>query len=153
MYASSARSSGENRSDTCHAFSASIFSSEKPRARHDLQCCENTNWLPTSQPARGLAQLAQLGRDLAVGAGVEREAAARVLQTSGELANTVHQSPGVPGRRPRLGHRIAVAEQPLVHRQDDRRAGLGLGDLTESWHGRTVYEVLVHACPGRRTIA
>ncbi len=35
-----------------HDLSASIFSSEKPSARHDLQCCENTNWLPTNQPAR-----------------------------------------------------------------------------------------------------
>src|SRR5262249_50883794 len=34
-----------------------------------------------------------------------------------------------------------VAEQSCVHRQDDGSAGLGLGDLAKSRHGRTVYEV------------
>ena len=37
---------------TDHAGIAAIFSSDIPMARHDLQCWENTNWLPRVHPAR-----------------------------------------------------------------------------------------------------
>ena len=40
----------------------------------------------------------------------------------------------------RLGDRVPVAEQAVVHGQDDRRLDLGPGDLTQSWHGRNVYQ-------------
>src|SRR5262245_34353017 len=53
--------------------------------------------------------------------------------------------PRRPRRRTRLVHRVTVTEQSLVHRQDDRRAGLGPWDLAKSRHGRTVYEGLLSA--------
>src|SRR5262249_65255 len=45
---------------------------------------------------------------------------------------------GRTGRGPGLGDGVAVTEQPPVHRQHDRRAGFGLGNLTQSRHGRTL---------------
>src|SRR3954465_756474 len=83
-------------SDTCHAFSASIFFSEYPRARHDLQCCENTNWLPTSQPARVWPSSRSSALTLRSGLAWGPKPRVACSSTSGELANTVHQSPGVP---------------------------------------------------------
>ena len=139
VYASSVRSSGENWSEMLQALSASIFSSENPSARHDLQCCENTNWLPTSQPARVWPSSRSSGAELALGAGVEAEAAARVLEHVRRVGE--HRPPvaGGAGRGSGLGHRITVAEEALVHREDDRRLGVGPWDLLESWHRGIVY--------------
>ena len=52
MYASTARSTSLKWCDVDHAGMAAIFSSLLPTVRHDLQCCENTNWLPRNHPVR-----------------------------------------------------------------------------------------------------
>src|SRR4051812_20404120 len=84
--------------------------------------------LAADQPARpGLTELTQLGTDLALRAGVQREAAAGVLEHVGRVGE--HRPPvtGGTGGGAGLGYRITVTEQPLVHRLDELRVDLTLG--------------------------
>ena len=85
-----------------------------------------------------LAQLAQLTGKLAVGVGVQPEAACGVFHHVGRVGE--HRPPvaGRAGLGARFGHRIAVAEQALVHRHHGRGGDLGTRDLAESRHVATV---------------
>jgi hypothetical protein len=96
VQASTARSSWSNWSDTPHAGMALIFASGMPSLRHDLQCCENTKLLPDSQPARVWPSSRRTGFRRSADFWWSENPATAWWNTSGELANTVHQLPGVP---------------------------------------------------------
>src|SRR5690606_34431499 len=77
--------------------------------------------------------------DLALGAGIEGEAPAGVLQYVGRVGE--HRPPiaGRAGGGARFGDRVAVAEEALVHRPDELGLDFVAGDLSESGHGDRLY--------------
>ena len=97
---------------------------------HELTC---------QRPAgAGLAELAQLRGDLAIGAGVESEARHRVLEHVGRVGP--HRPPVTrrAGGGAGLGDGVAVAEQDAIHPANDLGIVIGLRDLRETRHTQIV---------------
>ena len=89
-------------------------------------------------PGADLAELAQLGVERAVGGLVEAEALDAVIEDVGAVGE---DRPPVAGRAvpaSRFGDGVTALEEPFVHRGDDGRGGLVLGDLAESGHAGLV---------------
>ena len=91
--------------------------------------------LAAGRPAgAGLAQLAQDRVELARRALVEAEALHGVLEHVGRVGE--HRPPVArrAGGGAGLGHRVAVAEEHVVHDGDDLGSGFASWHLVESWH-------------------
>lgn len=86
--------------------------------------------LAAPRPSRpGLAEFAQHRVELAVGAAVERETLHRVLQRIGNERENRPPVTWCARRRARIGDRVTVAENLVVHAMDKSVVGLGTGHL------------------------
>ena len=125
----------EQRRAVDHVGMAAISSSLRPTVRHDLQCCENTNWLPRSHPARVWPSSRNAGSSWRSTAAVEHEPLHRMAQ---QIGRQREHGPPV-ARRPRGGagfvDGIPVGpEQLVVHPQRQLVVGLVTVHLSQPRH-------------------
>src|SRR5262249_8773684 len=105
---------GEKHVATDQALIACTFSSDSPTERARRLAVLREDEAAAARIARAeLSELAQLRRELALRAAIEREACNRVVEAVGDAREHGPPVAGRSGRGPGRGHRIAVAEQHL----------------------------------------